>query len=77
MASETTPELEALVLGLFEVGAVKVRASLSSAARLRASTSTAWVLGEREAVGAPPPLPLPLPRSNPRGDTLRERWWWG
>ena len=29
MASETTPELEALVLGLFEVGAVKVRASLS------------------------------------------------
>ena len=34
MASETTPELEALVLGLFEVGAVKVRASLS----LRACT---------------------------------------
>ena len=34
MASETTPELEALVVGLFEVGAVKVRASLS----LRACT---------------------------------------
>ena len=33
MASETTPELEALVLGLFEVGAVKVRASLSLRAR--------------------------------------------
>ena len=33
MASETTPELEALVVGLFEVGAVKVRASLSLRAR--------------------------------------------
>ncbi len=49
MASETTPELEALVVGLFEVGAVKVRAwgRTCMRAHVHACHGQVWVEGFR------------------------------